>query len=68
MKIIRVQIPDRMYEQIETLVKEGWFRDREDIINAALRKFLEANRPELLEQFFREDVEWGLSGGKGGRN
>jgi len=64
MKTIKVQIPDRMYQQIETLVKEGWFRDREDIINVALRKFLEANRPELLEQFFREDVEWGLSGGK----
>ena len=64
MKTIKVQIPDRMYQQIETLVKEGWFRDREDIINVALRKFLEANQPELLEQFFREDVEWGLSGGK----
>ena len=68
MKTIKVQIPDRMYQQIETLVHEGWFRDREDIVNVALRKFLEANQPELLEQFFHEDVEWGLSGGNGGRN
>jgi predicted nucleic acid-binding protein len=28
----------------------------------ALRRFLDVHRPELLERFIREDVEWGLHG------
>lgn len=27
-----------------------------------LRRYLDAHRPELMEQFVREDVEWGLYG------
>lgn len=61
MKTIKVRIPDKLYEQIEILVKEGWFRSREDIVDEALRRFLAVNRPELLKQFILEDVEWGLS-------
>jgi Arc/MetJ-type ribon-helix-helix transcriptional regulator len=68
MKTIRVRIPDQLYKQIRILVKDGWFRSQEDIIDEALRRFLAVNRPELLKRFILEDVEWGLSGGKGGRN
>jgi Arc/MetJ-type ribon-helix-helix transcriptional regulator len=64
MKHLKFDIPDQLYRQLETLVKQGWFRDQEEILNLALRKFLNSNRPELLERFFREDIEWGLSGGK----
>jgi len=62
MKTIKVRIPDKLYEQIEILVKEGWFRSQEDIVDEALRRFLAVNRPELLKQFILEDVEWGLGG------
>jgi Arc/MetJ-type ribon-helix-helix transcriptional regulator len=64
MKKISIEIPDRVYQEIETLVKDGWFRSREDIIQQALRRFLDSHRPELLEKFIREDIEWGLRGGK----
>jgi Arc/MetJ-type ribon-helix-helix transcriptional regulator len=64
MKKIRIDIPDKVYQEIEILVKEGWFRDREDIIQQALRRFLDSHRPELLEKFIREDIEWGLRGRK----
>jgi Arc/MetJ-type ribon-helix-helix transcriptional regulator len=64
MKHLKFDIPDQLYRQMDTLVKQGWFRDQEEILNLALRKFLNSNRPELLERFFREDIEWGLSGGK----
>lgn len=63
MKTVKAEIPDQLYGQMEALVKEGWFRNQEDIINEALRRFLESHRPELLEKFIREDVEWGLRGG-----
>jgi Arc/MetJ-type ribon-helix-helix transcriptional regulator len=64
MKTLKIEIPDRVYEEIEILVKDGWFRDREDIIQQALRRFLDSHRPELMERFIRQDVERGLRGKK----
>jgi Arc/MetJ-type ribon-helix-helix transcriptional regulator len=63
-KRITGRIPDQLYCQMEALVNEGWFRDREEILNLALRKFLNSHRPEMLEKHILEDVEWGLRGGK----
>jgi hypothetical protein len=34
------------------------------VIDLALRKSLNSHRPELLERFIREDVDWGLHGGQ----
>lgn len=68
MKGIKVRIPDKLYQQIEILVRDGWFRSRESVIGEALRRFLAVNRPEFLQQSIRDDLEWGLSGGNRGRN
>jgi Arc/MetJ-type ribon-helix-helix transcriptional regulator len=62
MKHLKFDIPNRLHAQMENLVKQGWFRDKAEILNLALRKFLNSNRPALLAEFFREDVEWGLIG------
>lgn len=64
MKTIKAKIPDKLYEQMDQLVKEGWFRSQEDIIDDAIRRFLNSRRPELMEKHIREDVEWALRGGK----
>jgi Arc/MetJ-type ribon-helix-helix transcriptional regulator len=61
---LEFDIPEQLYRQMETLVREGWFRDREEILNLALRKFLHSHGPELMAKHIREDVEWGLRGGK----
>ena len=61
-KRLSVDIPERLQRQLETLVQEGWFRDPEEIVNLALRKFLESHHPDLMEKHIREDVEWGLHG------
>jgi Arc/MetJ-type ribon-helix-helix transcriptional regulator len=62
MKTIHAKIPNLLYCQMDRLVKQGWFLSREDVIEQALRRFLESHRPELMEQFIREDVAWGLHG------
>jgi Arc/MetJ-type ribon-helix-helix transcriptional regulator len=62
MKTIRAKIPDQLYRQLDALVKQGWFRSHEDVIDHALRRFLELHRPELMEKFIRDDVKWGLHG------
>jgi Arc/MetJ-type ribon-helix-helix transcriptional regulator len=61
---IEVKLPEAVCRQLDELVQRGWFRRREDVIDLALRKFLNTHRPELLERFIREDVEWGLRGGQ----
>jgi Arc/MetJ-type ribon-helix-helix transcriptional regulator len=59
---VRAQVPAGLLLQIESLVKDGWFEDVNDVIVDALRRYLEARRPELMESFIWQDVEWGLHG------
>src|SRR5947199_5433019 len=54
-RTIRATIPEEIYQQIETLVSEGWFPSHEDIVNDALRRFVNSNRPELLEKHVWDD-------------
>jgi Arc/MetJ-type ribon-helix-helix transcriptional regulator len=62
MKTIQTEVPEQLYKKAQMLVKEGWFRDEQDIFSEAIRRFLDAHRPDLMEKFVREDVEWGLHG------
>jgi len=62
MKTIPTEIPEQLYKQAQVLVNEGWFRDEKDIFSEAIRRFLDTHRPDLIDKFLREDVEWGLHG------
>jgi Arc/MetJ-type ribon-helix-helix transcriptional regulator len=62
MKTIQTEVPEQLYKQAQALVKEGWFRDEKDIFSEAIRRFLDTHRPDLIDKFIREDVEWGLHG------
>ena len=62
MKTVEAKIPDRLDRAIDSLVEKGWFSTRDEVVQEAIRRFLDAHRPELLEKFVREDVEWGLRG------
>ncbi len=59
---IQTHLPDQLMKQMEKLVKEGWFADLDTLISDALRRFLDSHRPELMEHFIQENVEWGLHG------
>ena len=62
MKILQAELPDKLYEQIKLLIDSGWFQDEKSVIAEALRRFLETHKPELMEKFIKEDIEWGLRG------
>jgi len=62
MKTIQTEVPEQLYRKAQALVREGWFRDEQNIFSEAIRRFLDAHQPELIEKFIREDVEWGLHG------
>lgn len=62
MKILKTEIPEELYKEAALLIKEGWFRNEGELFSEALRRFLGAHRPDLMEKFIRDDVEWGLHG------
>lgn len=62
MKTIAAEIPDRLESALAALVAQGWYASREQVLEEALRRFLETRHPEVMEQFVRQDVEWGLHG------
>jgi len=62
MKTLQTEVPDKIYEQIKILVDSGWFQDEKAVVIEALRRFIETHKPEIMEKFIREDVEWGLHG------
>ena len=62
MKTNQTEVPENLYKNAIALVKEGWFRDEKDVFSEAIRRFLDSHRPELMEKFILDDVEWGLHG------
>ena len=62
MKTVEAKIPDRLDRAIDALVEGGWFPNRDEVVRQAIRRFLEAHQPSLMEKFVREDVDWGLRG------
>ena len=60
--LIQTEIPKSLVSQAQKLVDAGWFRDIDDLFLDALRRFIESHRENLMEEFIREDVEWGLIG------
>ncbi len=62
MKTIEAKISERLDHQIDVLVEQGWFHSRDKVFQEALRRFVEAHRPEIMEKFIRQDIEWGLRG------
>jgi len=59
---IQTEVPVRLLTEMQELVEAGWFRDLNELMLDALRRFVESHRAELMERFIREDVEWGLYG------
>lgn len=59
---LETEIPAHMLGMMQALVKAGWFRDLDEIVLDAIRRFLDSHPSELMEGLIREDVEWGLRG------
>ena len=59
---VQTEIPDQLYKLLQRLVSEGWYLSEQDVIEEALRRFLHTHKPELMEQFIWDDVEWRLHG------
>jgi Arc/MetJ-type ribon-helix-helix transcriptional regulator len=47
-------------QEIDALVKAGWFSHEAEVARLALWEFVRRHRLALLEQFQREDIAWTL--------
>lgn len=59
---MQTEIPTNLITQAQMLIDAGWFSSIDEIVLDALRRFLESHRDELMEDFIRQDVDWGLNG------
>jgi Arc/MetJ-type ribon-helix-helix transcriptional regulator len=59
---LEAEVPQRLLGEMQALVTAGWFRNLDEIVVDALRRFVESHRGELMEEQIREDVEWSLRG------
>ena len=59
---IQAQLPENLVKQAEHFVREGCATNLNDLMTEALRRYLETHQTELMKQFIREDINWGLHG------
>lgn len=59
---LRTDVPIRLFQELESLVRSGWSRNLDEVVLDALRRYAESHQDALMAQFVREDVEWGLRG------
>ena len=62
MTTIQTQIPDQLWQQAQTLVRQGWVANMDELVAESVRRYLESHLDTMSEQFIREDIEWGLHG------
>lgn len=60
--VIQAQIPERLWQQAQNLVVQGWASNMQELVNESLRRYLESHEDVLAEQFILDDVRWGLHG------
>ena len=59
---IQTEMPAQLLEEAQMLISSGWYRNFDEILLDALRRFIESHQADLVEKFVREDVAWGLYG------
>lgn len=60
MKSIHIELPDKLAQELDAMVKAGWFSNEAEVMRLALLEFVRRHRLELLERFQREDIAWAL--------
>ncbi len=60
METIPAKITERLEHEMDSLIKEGWYANRSELIRNAIRDLIRKTRLEQLESAIKEDIEWGL--------
>lgn len=59
-KTLALKVPDRLAQEVENLVRAGWFASEEEVVRMALAEFLQRNKFRLQEEHQLDDIRWAL--------
>ncbi len=58
MSTITIDLPDQLYREANELVESGCFQSPRDMLVTALAEFIRHYRPQLMDEFARQDIAW----------
>lgn len=61
-KTIQTELPERLMQDAQAMVDQGWVGSVNELLADALRRYLESHSEDIAERFVKADVEWGLRG------
>ncbi len=62
MKTVTAKLTKRIMEEMEGLIKEGWYANKSELIRDAIRELIKKQKVAQLEAAIKEDIAWGLYG------
>lgn len=62
MDSVPAKMTEKLVQELDRLVEEGWYTSRSEAIRDAVRDLVERRRLHRLEAAIHEDIEWGLYG------
>ena len=62
MEAIPAKITPRLINEMDEIIKEGWYANRSELIRDAIRETVKRLKAERLEAAIKEDVQWALYG------
>lgn len=62
METIQAKVTPKLLEEVEKLIKEGLYADRDEAIRDAIRRLIREIRYSVEEENLLKDAEWGLYG------
>jgi hypothetical protein len=65
MHTLQINLSDPIFNSIKEYISSGYFKSEDDFMQAVIVEFIRKNKIELMEQFQREDIKWGLKNKQG---
>jgi len=62
LETIQAKVTPKLLEEVEKLIKEGLYADRDEAIRDAIRRLIREIRYSVEEENLLKDAEWGLYG------
>jgi len=62
LEIIQARLTPKLLEEVEKMVKEGLYADRDEAIRDAIRRLMREMRHSKEGENLLKDAEWGLYG------
>ena len=60
MDTIPAKVTPKLVEEMDSLIKEGWYASRSEVIRDGIRELVRKMKAERLAAAIKEDVAWGL--------